>query len=373
MSWTFNDIKYGWKIAAGITLAGTTIFVADNQRQRINQADVIEIVLGTYERCLATQYATNPLYRVDPPGFVREWQDTNGVVVVTNTIGWRIDRSMLADLDDTIKDLVPYFAPSWPTDTVAVVHTVTGLWAHLQIGDGTNQFTDYGWRVSTNALIERYKVLTELQLLQPSVVGLTPFDVEVYSGRGDRYATLAEAQSAAVSNYALVATNPVIPSPWRHWAHAQFSTHIFIDTPFTPGPYDAYLLSARAKLSATIPGREFTNSWLTPRFEFYIDFLSPKANGAIDEYDDFGAGLPYLTWAVVYHESGIFGSSDYVVETDYIGSAEPALWPVREPDPEEYYDRVKRGWEMYRADISYIRGRIYSTFDFQYATNKFWE
>ena len=72
MSWGFSDIKYRWQIATGITLATTTIFVALNTRERVNQVDVIEIALGTMERCLATHYTNSANgYFVAPPEIVQ--------------------------------------------------------------------------------------------------------------------------------------------------------------------------------------------------------------------------------------------------------------------------------------------------------------
>jgi len=74
MAYSKTALKYGWLILTGITL-GTTIFVVNNQRNQVKQEDIIEIVLGVTERCLATQYTTNdpPYYRVAPPSFVRNW------------------------------------------------------------------------------------------------------------------------------------------------------------------------------------------------------------------------------------------------------------------------------------------------------------
>lgn len=201
MAWTFTDLKYGWKIAAGITLAATTIYVASNTRERVNQADIIELALGTYERCLATQYSTNPVaYYVAPPSFVRSWHSnsyettnvpgdlvTNWVAVLhtnifTNVISWRTDRAMLAELDATIKALVPYYCDTntlYDGSTNVVMLTVTGLWASLGIGDHVSQFTrvpasgtnaaTYGelpWRIYKEDLEERYKVLQALQAVR---------------------------------------------------------------------------------------------------------------------------------------------------------------------------------------------------------------
>jgi len=167
MAFNFTNLKYGWVILTGITL-GTTIYVVNNTRHQVNQADIVELLLGTTERCLATQYATNPSYYVDPPSFVRNWIATNdsatnfgGYVTnaVTNAIGWYIDRSMMVELDAKIKALVPYYADTntvYDGTTNIAMLTVTGLWAELGIGDGTNQFTRTpAWtnNISTNYLI----------------------------------------------------------------------------------------------------------------------------------------------------------------------------------------------------------------------------
>ena len=77
MDWNFQQLKYGWYALAGVAVTGATIFVALNTRQQIEQVDIIELVLGLQERCLATQYATNPLYYVSPLTYVATYKDTN--------------------------------------------------------------------------------------------------------------------------------------------------------------------------------------------------------------------------------------------------------------------------------------------------------
>lgn len=169
MAFSFQDIKYGWVALASLgIITGTTIYVVNNQRQQVRPEDIIEIALGVHERCLATQYSTNPVsYYVTPPSFVRTWYSnvytTDGVTVytntVTNTIGWHIDRSMMIELDVKIKALVSYYCD---TNTVydgspdIRMLTATGLWASLQIGDKTNQFTrEPCWTnpISTNWIV----------------------------------------------------------------------------------------------------------------------------------------------------------------------------------------------------------------------------
>jgi hypothetical protein len=154
MGFTLQNIRYGWTALLGILLTGTTIYVSNNTRHHVQQIDIIPIALGTYERCLATQTATNPTYSVSPPSFTRTWYTNNpySVVtntvtnwymarytnVVTNTIGFYIDKPMMDDLDDTIKQLVSCYG--W-SNSPGENMTVTGLWASLGIGDGTNKFT----------------------------------------------------------------------------------------------------------------------------------------------------------------------------------------------------------------------------------------
>jgi hypothetical protein len=169
MAFSTQVIKYGWVALASLgVITGTTIYVANNQRHQVKPEDIIEIAVGTHERCLATQYSTNPvLYHVSPPTFERIWYSnvytSNGVTVytniVTNTIGWHINKTMMVSLDSTIKSLVPYYCdPNTVYDgtTNIVMLTVTGLWASLEIGDKTNKFArEPAWTnpVSTNWIV----------------------------------------------------------------------------------------------------------------------------------------------------------------------------------------------------------------------------
>jgi hypothetical protein len=154
MSFATQALRYGWVALASLgALTGTTIYVLNNQRHQVKPEDIIEIALGVTERCLATQTSTNPvIYDVDPPSFVRTWYSnvytSNGVVIytniVTNTIGWQVDRDMMIRLDTTIKALVPFYVDTntvYDGTTNISMLTVTGLWASLKIGDGTNKFT----------------------------------------------------------------------------------------------------------------------------------------------------------------------------------------------------------------------------------------
>ena len=152
MSFSTTAIKYGWVYLTVLGVLGTTIYKVANTRRQVEPQDVIEIALGVHERCLATQTATNPTYSVAPPSFVRTWTSnvyttTNVTVytnIMTNTIGWHTDRAMMVSLDTTIKQLIPYYVDTntvYDGTTNIVMLTVTGLWASLGIGDGTNKFT----------------------------------------------------------------------------------------------------------------------------------------------------------------------------------------------------------------------------------------
>jgi hypothetical protein len=146
MGFNVQAIRYGWVALASLgVLTGTTIYVTNNQRHQVKPQDVIEVVLGAYERFLALQTGKNALGEPTYPFFVRTWTDTNGESIsVTNTIGWHTDRAMMISLDATIKQLVPYYVDTntvYDGTTNIVMLTVPGLWASLNIGDKTNKFT----------------------------------------------------------------------------------------------------------------------------------------------------------------------------------------------------------------------------------------
>lgn len=152
MAFTTTAIRYGWVALTSLgVLTGVTIYVVNNTRQQVKPEDIIELAIATDERAMGIQTAdgTFPVVR---PSFIRTWTSnvytTNGVTIytniVTNTIGWHIDRDMMVSLDTTIKALVPYYVDTnsvYDGTTNIAMLTVTGLWASLQIGDKTNQFT----------------------------------------------------------------------------------------------------------------------------------------------------------------------------------------------------------------------------------------
>ena len=147
MSIKTTALKYGWYIVFGAVLTGAGIFTSDYAGKYIFQRDAMQVILGTVERCYATQITTNPTYSVSPPSFVRSWVSTNDLTgtnfawvtkQVTNTISGYTDRSMMVDLDAKIFALIPYYVDTntvFSGTTNIYMLTVTGLFASLQIGD----------------------------------------------------------------------------------------------------------------------------------------------------------------------------------------------------------------------------------------------
>ena len=219
MSFSTTAIKYGWVYLTALgVITGTTIYVASNTRHQVKPEDIIEIVLGVHERCLATQITTNPTYSVDPPSIVRTWTDTNGAsIIVTNTIGWHTDRAMMVELDAKIKALIPYYVDlDKSSDTNWVSLTVTGLWAKLQIGDKTNKFTStpaigtnaatYGglpYRIYEADLVERYKVLNALSHMYRAATldSLTKYGGANGGGNPDHRSDVTWMKNAAEISY----------------------------------------------------------------------------------------------------------------------------------------------------------------------------
>jgi hypothetical protein len=144
MAFSFQPLKYGWVALASLgILTGVTIYVTNNQRHQVKPEDIIEIVLGVQERCLAAQTGTNPIfywagnrpvYSISPLSFIRNWLEGTTVVAqvtntingtnyvftitnfacvtntITNAIGWHLDRAMIVELDAKIKELLYYYS-----------------------------------------------------------------------------------------------------------------------------------------------------------------------------------------------------------------------------------------------------------------------
>jgi len=199
MAFSFQTVRYGWVALAGLTIVGNTIFNINNTRKQIKPVDVIELSLAIQERCMATQTSTNPVtYLVDPLSYTATWHSnvytatnvTTYTNIVTNAIGWHIDRNMMAVLDEKIMELIPHYLDI--NDNTNYL-TVTGLFAYLNIGDKTSQFTrtpaietnvatygEYPWQVYKEDLEERYKVLYYLQEISNSYVWVSNGIIRIY-------------------------------------------------------------------------------------------------------------------------------------------------------------------------------------------------
>ena len=234
MAWSFTNLKYGWRYVVGISLAATTIYVANNTRWRINQADDIELDLAVAERCLATQYGTNaagePLYRVVPPEYVRSWYSNSYVTtnvpgdavtnwtaqlhtnIYTNTVGWRTDRAKAVSRDAKIKALCPYYVDTdsvYDGTTNIIMHTFTGLLTSLDLGDHTNftaipaigatpaTYGPWAWRNYLVAWEERYKMLNALKMTYVPSYFQGRYKGGTYAGTG----TWAYAKTKAEENF----------------------------------------------------------------------------------------------------------------------------------------------------------------------------
>jgi hypothetical protein len=404
MAWTFTDLKYGWKIAAGITLAATTIYVASNTRERVNQVDVIELVLGVTERCLATQYATNPVsYYVAPPSFVRSWYSnsyettnvpgdlvTNWYAVLhtnafTNVIGWRTDRAMMVELDAKIKALVPYYCN---TDTVydgstnIVMLTVTGLWASLGIGDGTNQFTSvpasgtnaatYGalpWRIYKKDLEERYKVLNALKMTRPKLQWSGEFYYSYYITAWDGGQVHGDSWGGADAGWDQDVIKPLVEAHYGWYgsftntisSFGKYSASYYAyGTPYVNLNSWATLYSQSVRVNDKSQSTNVSATW----FVYLLPDKAPFSGGGgylpytnINTFDDYGTG--WVTGIYNYVESGPVNAGS-ILSSTFLTTTIPD-WPTV---AETRFYSLQVGCMVSPVTIL--------DWNFQYCTHKFW-
>jgi len=328
MSVATQALRYGWKALAILTLGGVTIFTADTTMRRITTETVIQIVLGVHERCLATQYSTNPVsYYVSPPEFVRSMISTNGAGgwetnSMTNTIDWRMDRAVMIALDAVITNLIPFYVNTNTvcdgTTNIAML-TVTGLWVQLQIGDygmhvttNTNTFvvsTNWGTdftaipAIGTNAAIygpwtwrnyvtpwqERYKVLNALKVTFPDLSGISTGRYDVPAAF--EYGSWSNAKTHSELNF----TNGV---SWRETEFQCFTAGFLYTNNYT---YMSWIRTFRLSapgLASALNSNVPHNIWffLKPTLPEMPGTLT-KTNGAV--FDDNELGLILNTWSIV--------------------------------------------------------------------------
>jgi hypothetical protein len=274
MAISTQAVKYGWIALTGIALTGTTVYVG-SAVWRAYQRDIIEIVVGPWERAEATRTASNAWGRV-PQTEVRtlttnDLSTTNPVAyteVLTYVFTWRPDYAMLTNADATLKGAFPYYVASNAVATSNFTAlSVGGVWASLAVGDSTSQFTrvpchtnnpgetneevvaatfgDWARRLFVEPMKERYKVAW---YLQKTLHTPQRYDLDLYQGTGKvwmfevvdgdtpgtyrctNYAILpADANDAAylaaVADYKLVSNGVMSDVPFRQVSSNRYYYH----------------------------------------------------------------------------------------------------------------------------------------------------
>ncbi|MFA5423478.1 MAG: hypothetical protein WC374_06425 [Phycisphaerae bacterium] len=363
MSIATHAIKYGWVYLASLTLGTGTIFMVNPVLNRITLHDRIEVIMGTVERCYATQTGTNadgtPIYAVAPPVEVRTWTDTNGVsVTVTNAIEWRDDLSMKVSIDAKIFALIPcYVDPDTVYDgtTNITMLTVTGLFASLQIGDHTNQFTaipaigtnavtfgPWAWRNYRVAWQERYKMLNALKMTK------TPINYQGGGPGGNDEAYKIIYYGSSYSN--LISQWNTLDWSWQSAGSYLLSECIGVKWSSSEWEfvrYGMYLTNvsfiANTNLSAT-------NAQIYAITEAYPLSGTNTAVYFDMDYNTVAPGTPVFITNFnlpdkYIGEINIGYTNSIYLETDFIG--------------------VLKGYQMHKPSV-------YVLWQFTYATNKFW-
>lgn len=184
MSFPTTALKYGWVYLTALgVITGTTIYVLNNTRQQVKPEDIIEIALGTYERCLATQTSTNPvIYSVAPTNLVQSWVKTNALVLngtaykVCYTSYWPSTTGVgtVQSYTSSVQPSINY-AVSW-TATNGWVWTNVSTWPSITVTDAYETVTNtIGWFPDRDYMIS----------LDTTIKALVPYYVDtntVYDG-----------------------------------------------------------------------------------------------------------------------------------------------------------------------------------------------
>lgn len=141
MTLPYTPLRFYAVILTGVVVIGATIFtlnMIDNPRKRLYAVTLIELQQGDLER-----YETAKVAGGSP--YVIKTYTINGTnYKLTNAIGFFSETGLINMVQNDIRAIIPYYVN---TNSLidgysnVVNWTVTGLWAHLGIGDGTNQFT----------------------------------------------------------------------------------------------------------------------------------------------------------------------------------------------------------------------------------------
>jgi hypothetical protein len=419
MSIATTALRYGWRIVAGAVLTGGTIYVASNAPKYIYQRDVVEIVLGVTERCLATQINTNSTYSVSPPSYVRSWVTTNGLSgtnfawvtnQVTNQLSWFTDRAMMVDLDAKIFALIPYYVDTnsvFDGTTNIVMLTVTNLFATLGIGDHTNQFTQipcwtnnpgttncttnaatfgpWAWRNYVVAWQERYKVLNALKCVKIASAFDTELSQKQYLSYGedifpyrswDNFTSFNQlllsitctngvtsfAESGAITNESS-AVGSVWQTTGQTWAEIGVSAY-FVGNISGTNKYIGGAITERLKIT----GPKVLNTNLQTIKSFCQQYIS---EGPFTYFVDYGVNIPTAT--NVFH-------SYYSGDEIYTNASQRTVkeWPsnhvflIDYPIPEfQTPCNVQNQRDLYGATYRFVNSESYVFPQFNYCTNSF--
>lgn len=324
MSFDFQVIKYGWIALSSIVLTGITIFVSDNDRWQVNQVDVIQPVLGEWERCEVTKSGAST-WGTAPLTYIASWRGSNGMENVTNAIGMTIDQQLLVNTDPKIRaSILKYVDTNSVFDGMTNVEmlTVAGVWGDLGVGDSASLFTrtpsingnpaTYGelsGQIYTDNLSERYKTIW-MQVKTKPVATITWKRVRQGHGCGMDH---PEAVGAAESDYHLVDEGPLPSWEIRESAKAAFWSNYVYWVPDGGGGGSA---PGEGGGSGGTSGAYLVTDYVTN----YVTNL--VVTGAIDPIGAVGTyveGVPYggndRTWygpGVIYSDvGGIFNRIYY--------------------------------------------------------------
>jgi len=154
MSIPIQAIDYGWWAVTGLATLASALY-SNPPPGFVVGRDVMEPVLGTAERCLATEYSTN-LFCVAPLTYLHPWKTnaysaTNVEVysgVFTNVFEWYIDRDLLTNNDIHLTSAIPWYVASNAVATTNLSPLVNGI----------VPLTAWGNYVVSTSLWERYEL-----------------------------------------------------------------------------------------------------------------------------------------------------------------------------------------------------------------------
>jgi hypothetical protein len=175
MSFQITALRYGWAYLTALGTLGLvgTIYMLNPTRHQVTYEDMLEINLGIYERCLATQTGTNAdgsgIYLVTPADLIQSWAKTNATVLTgaayrvcytsywPSTTGVGVVQSYTSSVQPSVN-----YAASW-TATDGWVWTNVSMWPSITVTDSYETVTNViGWFPSRDYMITLYGKLKAL-------------------------------------------------------------------------------------------------------------------------------------------------------------------------------------------------------------------